>query len=51
MDVTINYSQEELTRIEIRSFVNEGLQDVYNNRLLDFDSTFDELKERYSANE
>ena len=51
MDVTINYSPEELTRMEIRSFVDEGLQDVYNNRLLDFDSTFDELEERYSANE
>lgn len=51
MDVTINYSPEELTRMEIRSFVGEGLQDVYNNRLLDFDSTFDELEERYSANE
>lgn len=51
MDVTINYSQEELTRMEIRSFVNEGLQDVYQNKLLDFDSTFDELEERYSANE
>lgn len=51
MDVTINYSQEELTRMEIRSFVSEGLQDVYNSRLLDFDSTFDELEARYSANE
>ena len=51
MDVTINYSQEELTRMEIRNFVNEGLQDMYQNNLLDFDSTFDELEERYSANE
>lgn len=48
MDVTINYSQEELTRMEIRSFVNEGLQDVYQNKLLDFDSTFDELEEKYA---
>lgn len=51
MDVTINYSQEELTRMEIRNFVNEGLLDMYQNNLLDFDSTFDELEERYSANE
>ena len=51
MDVTINYSQEELTRMEIRSFVNEGLKDIYHNRLFNFDSTFDELEERYSANE
>lgn len=50
MEATINYSQEEVTRMEIRSFVNEGLQDVYQNKLLDFDETFDELEERYSAN-
>lgn len=51
MEATINYSQEEVTRMEIRSFVNEGLQDVYLNKLLDFDETFDELEERYNANE
>ena len=51
MEATINYSQEEVTRMEIRSFVNEGLQDVYQNKLLDFDTVFDELEERYSANE
>ena len=51
MKATINYSQEEITRLEIRSFVQEGLQDVYNNKLLDFDATFDELEERYGANE
>lgn len=51
MEATINYSQEEVTRMEIRSFVNEGLQDVYLNKLLDFDATFDELEERYVANE
>ena len=43
MEATINYSQEEVTRMEIRSFVNEGLQDVYQNKLLDFDETFDVL--------
>ncbi|MBQ8326419.1 MAG: hypothetical protein IKB01_06910 [Lachnospiraceae bacterium] len=51
MDATINYSQEESARMEIRDFVNEGLQDVLNNNLLDFDTTFDELEERYGANE
>jgi hypothetical protein len=34
MEATINYSQEEIIRKEIRGFVNEGLQDVYNNKLL-----------------
>lgn len=45
-----NYPQEE-TKMEIRYFVQEGLQDMYHNKLLDFDSVFDELQERYSANE
>lgn len=44
-------SQEKIIQKEIRSFVNEGLQDVYQSNLLDFDTTFDELEERYSANE
>lgn len=51
MEATINYSQEKVARMEIRRFVNEGLQDVYDNKLLDFDTTFDELEERYNANE
>ena len=50
MEITVNYSQEEIARMEIQAFVNEGLQDVYQNKLLDFDTTFDELEERYSAN-
>lgn len=50
MEITVNYSQEEIARMEIQTFVNEGLQDVYQNKLLDFDITFDELEERYSAN-
>lgn len=50
MEATMSYSQEEIARMEIRAFVNEGLQDVYQDKLLDFDTTFDELEERYSAN-
>lgn len=50
MEAVINYSQEDITRMEIRDFINEGLQDVSNNKLLDFDTTFDELEKRYSAN-
>ena len=51
MEATMNYSQAEITKTNIRGFVNEGLQDVCNNKLLDFDSTFNELEERYIANE
>ena len=48
---TINYSREEVARMEILKFINEGLQNVYGNKLMDFDTTFDELEERYNANE
>ena len=50
MEATIEYSKEELARIELRKFLDEGLQDVQNQRLLDFEETFDELEKRYSAN-
>lgn len=51
MEATIDYSHEEIARLQIRSFVQEGLQDVYNDELLDFDAVFDELEERYGGNE
>lgn len=51
MEVAIIYPQEETAKSEIRNFVDEGLQDVAQNRLLDFDTVFNELEERYHANE
>ena len=51
MEARIDYSSTDFTKIELRSFIKEGLQDVLDNRLLDFDSTFDELEERYSVND
>ncbi len=51
MEATIMYSSEEIAKAEIREYINEGLNDVSNNRLLDFDATFDELEARYHANE
>lgn len=50
MEATIEYSKEELARMELRKFLDEGLHDVENHQLLDFDETFDELEKRYSAN-
>lgn len=41
MEATTHYSQEVVARMEVRGFVNEGLQDVYNNKLLDFDIVFE----------
>lgn len=41
------FTPEEIARIEIRNFVNEGLKDVQENNLFDFDEAFDELESRY----
>lgn len=51
MKTILNYSQEDTAKMEIREFVNDGLEDMYHNRLVDFDRVFDELEERYQANE
>ena len=34
---------------EIRQFVQEGLDDMENNRLLNFDEVFDKLERRYCS--
>lgn len=41
------FAPEDMARMEIRSFVNEGLKDLKEGRLLDFDEAFDELESRY----
>ena len=41
------YSEEELTRMEIREFIAEGLKDIKNNDLYEMDEVFDELESRY----
>ena len=43
----IDFDPEEIARMEIRSFVNEGLKDVQEGNLYDFDEAFDELEKRY----
>lgn len=44
----IQYSKEELARMEIRDFVNEGLKDIKDGNVYDIDEVFDELEARYS---
>lgn len=51
MEVAVSYSKEELARVELRKFVEEGLQDVYANQVQEFNTVFDELEERYSADD
>lgn len=45
---TVSYSSEERTRMEIRGFINEGLQDVRNQCLHHLDEAFDEIESRYN---
>lgn len=47
--VKISYSPEEQVRQEIRSFVNEGLKDVGENAIYDFDEAFNALESRYKV--
>ncbi len=49
MKTSVNYLPAEATEKELHSFITEGLKDVYQNNLLDFDSVFDALEERYRA--
>lgn len=49
METGIQYSAEEAVRAEMRQSVFEGLQDLYEGNLLDYNSVFDELEKRYST--
>ena len=49
MEPGIQYSLEDAARVEIRQFVLEGLQDLQEGKLLDFNSVFDELEKRYNT--
>lgn len=41
------FSPEEQARMEVRNFINEGLKDVQDGNLYDFDEVFDEIESRY----
>ena len=49
MEATIDvlYFPEKTARQEMRSFVEEGLKDITENKLHDFHEVFDELEGRY----
>lgn len=47
-NVTVKYTDEEIARMEIRNFINDGLKDVQNGDLYDFDEVFEELERRYA---
>lgn len=41
---------EDMTEEEFRQFILEGVKDIEEGRVLDFDTVFDELEERYKSN-
>ncbi|MBQ8823075.1 MAG: hypothetical protein IJZ82_10555 [Lachnospiraceae bacterium] len=51
MEAKMTYSSADYARLELRQFVQDGLQDALSKPLLDFDTTFDELEERFGAND
>lgn len=56
MEATMNRyviprSLEDFTESEFYDWLNEGLKEAHEGRLLDFDTVFDELDERFSAYE
>lgn len=48
MKTVLEYTEEDVTRMEIRQFVNEGLKDAYEGNLTDVDKVFDKLEKRYA---
>lgn len=49
MEPGMQYTLEDTARAEIRKFVLEGLQELQEGKLRDFNSVFDELEKRYST--
>lgn len=51
MEATIMQSLDNFTEEDFCKFISEGLRDVHDGNLLDFDATFDELEKRYDADD
>lgn len=50
MEAIISNVQKKETEFDFHDFINEGLKDVKNGKLISFDDAFEELEKRYSAN-
>lgn len=49
METGIQYLLEDTARAEMRQFVFEGLRELQEGKLLEYNSVFDELEKRYST--
>ena len=50
MDVPKPRCLDDMTKEEFWEFIEEGLEDYHAGRIMDFDTAFNELEKRYSAN-
>lgn len=50
MEAIISNVQKEMAEVNFHDFINEGLRDAKNGKLIEFDDAFEELEKRYSAN-
>ena len=51
MDVPKPRCLDDMNSDEFQTFLEEGIKDIRQGRVIDFDVAFDELEKRYSANE
>ena len=50
MDVPKPRCLDDMNSDEFQTFLEEGIEDIRQGRVIDFDVAFDELEKRYSAN-
>lgn len=49
METARIYPEQEVSGMEFHRFLEDGLEDIRNGNLLDFESVFDELEKSYDA--
>ena len=50
MDIRVLTSLDDMNEDEFFALLEEGIDDVRQGRVIDFNTAFDELEKRYSAN-
>ena len=50
MDIPKPRCLDDMNEDEFLAFLEEGIEDVRQGRVIDFNTAFDELEKRYSAN-
>ncbi len=51
MEAKINFIANDFAEKEFHDFIMEGLQDIRNGNIRDFDEVFDDLEKRFHINE